>query len=229
MGRFRIILFCLILSNAVKANTHSLEFKKNTVTFTPTTLVHFMGKPGIELGYERLINERLGICTEFSLVRDLFNLYDPFNFSSNFKGASVGLSIKIYSKPFKIIPIFGNQPEPAFRLFASPGFYFNHNSRLQNHEFMRTDSSSYMDLYTIVRNETAYFLDIGLRDNNGRFIAEFAIGLGYVMRNTSHVDRENLNDNFTLAAGEYFLFEHEPAQRYNLPMIRFKMSFGYRF
>ncbi|MGB0431384.1 MAG: hypothetical protein ACPGLV_12990 [Bacteroidia bacterium] len=226
----KLIFSALLLSIfSVRAKGQEIEFKGNSLSFTPSTLLHLTGKPGLEFGYERYIYGRISLNTELTYVRDFFDAYDVFDFSEKFKGFATGASIRFYTKSFKFLPVFDVTANESFRLFAAPGFYYGYNSRIHSNDFYRADSSIYLDEYKIVRNEMAYYIDLGLKDSYKNFNIELVGGFGYIYRNTTHFDRENENDVSTLAEGEYFLFEHEPAQLYQLPLIRLQITIGYSF
>jgi hypothetical protein len=223
------LILLLVSLTSYRALAQDADYRKNAISFTPSSIIHLSGKPGLEFGYERFLHERISLNTEFTYVKDFFDTYDMFDLSEKFRGFATGASIRFYSKSFNFLPLLDVNANEGFRLFISPGFYYGRNSRIQTNEFYAADSSIYMDEYRIVRNEKAFYLDLGLKDTYGRWSLEMVGGFGYIFRNTTHFDRENLNDVSSMADGEYFLFEHEPAQQYTLGLIRIKFAISYAF
>ncbi|MGB0431385.1 MAG: hypothetical protein ACPGLV_12995 [Bacteroidia bacterium] len=224
MVLFRIILCLAIMMFGVSAQAQSPTYAYS-FGFRPSTLLHLSGKPGFEIEIEGMANSKFSPFVELNWITDINKMY-TFN-TDYFKGYALGGGFKHYFEWQTINHKFPFKFKSKSSIYFDIGYKFGKTERGMQGTFVSNDSISYTDKYISNRTEHLIFADIGARACVGRFYTDYKLGLGLNWRLVTHNERNNLNDQFYRAVGEYFLFEFEEPRLYKLPYLRLKFAIGY--
>lgn len=202
---------------------------RNTISFTPSTIMNLSGRHGLEFGLEHVLNEKSALQISMTWVNDFGKIYTFYPEIDYWRGIALGGAYKLaffqnqgYSRILKAAT--------QMRYYFAPGMHVMQNSRTNRSTFMADNNLTYNEKYVIRRHELGTYLEIGISQSIGRIYTEMSGGLGFLFRNTKHYERTNNAHEVMLPQnGEYWLFEYEQEGLRNLPYFRLQYTIGYNF
>ncbi len=222
------LLLAVLLFNSINSfGQENANLPKFNLSYLPTSLVNWSGLPGFEFEFEHFLKPKLSYFLEFNRVDDILEFYTFQDDIDFFKGYAIGIGARGYNN-WKLDEFtFPIKHSTISAFYIDFGYKIAKTNRGVTSTFMKVDSSTYQDNYTVNRTEHVLFSDFGVKIFLKRLSFDTKIGLGYKWRNVKHSNRVFPNDPFYMPYAEYFIFDYEEVKLYKLPALRAKFSIGY--
>ena len=206
------LVMLLFFCNGLNAQEH-----KNIVSFSPLRLLDPYN-PGIELGYERMLNEKNSLALSGTYLNEFFQYVN----ADQLKGFKVAIEYRHY---------FGDAAK-KFRLFVSGNAVYNNSSYTSKFEYVEITNpfSNEVTLPVNYQRQSATInLNVGFHSviaNN--WVFKFSLGPG-VKYNVITTMNEPNDEVFELYSPRHFMMNRYRDEIKYFPNFQIQCTLGYRF